>query len=311
MPPLFRPPKRRYRASAKALPSRRWCQMILVWLGAIAVGAALTTATSRRPPDNKTLLMPVADPPRARGLLALLSRRDRPQQPLTVPPLVQPQPLPPEQAWPDLPRVQAQPGFTDLDAGHWAWPLLSDLAQRELLAGFPDGSFRPADPMTRAEFAAQVARLFDFPQDRSQTQGAVVYRDVTPNHWAYSSVHKAVQMGFLNGYPDGEFLPDETISRIHVVVALANGLTLKSSRAAANVLAPYADHTQVPPWAIRQLVAATETGLVVNYPALDTLAPNRPASRAEVAAMLHRAMVYTGTLQDVPFPYVAGQSAGR
>ncbi|TVQ10926.1 MAG: S-layer homology domain-containing protein [Leptolyngbya sp. DLM2.Bin27] len=311
MPPLSRPPKRRYPASVKASPRRRWRQLLPLWLGAIAVGAALAAATGRRLPDDQTRLTPIAAPGRAGRLPALFSRRDSSRAPsLTVPPLVQPQPLPPQQAWPDLPQVQTKPGFTDLDAGHWAWPLLSDLAQRELLAGFPDGSFRPADPMTRAEFAAQVARLFDFPPDQTQPQEAV-YPDVTPAHWAYNSIHRSVQMGFLNGYPDGAFLPDNSISRIHVVVALANGLTLKSSRAAAVVLAPYTDQTQVPPWATRQLVAATETGLVVNYPDLDTLAPNRPASRAEVAAMLHRALVYIGTLPDVSFPYIAGQSAGQ
>jgi hypothetical protein len=200
--------------------------------------------------------------------------------------------------------VQSKPEFTDIAPDHWAWPLLADLAQRDLVAGFPDGAYRPAEPMTRAEFAAQLARLFDFPQDQSHLPEGQAYPDVPAGHWAYSSVQKSVQMGFLTGYPEGVFLPNQTVTRIHVIVALANGLMLRSSSGSAPVLALYSDQSQVPPWAIRQLVAATEAGLVVNYPDLNQLAPNKTATRAEVAAMLHRALVYTGQLQDVPFPYV-------
>lgn len=200
--------------------------------------------------------------------------------------------------------VQAQPHFNDLNTSHWAWPLLADLTQRNLVSGFPDGTFRPGAAITRAEFAAQLAQLFNFPPDRSLRPALVAYPDLGPDHWAYNGVQKSVAMGFLSGHSEGAFLPDQTVSRIQVIVALANGLTLKSSRAAAEALAPYADQDQVPVWAIRQLVAATEAGLVVNYPAVDTLAPNRPASRAEVAAMLHRSLVYTGSLQPIPSPYI-------
>lgn len=253
--------------------------------------------------------MPVASYPQGRGsqgrgFQALFGRSRR--QPLTVPLLVLPQPLPPQQAWPDLPLVQGHPGFTDLSSGHWAWPILADLSQRNLIAGFPDDTFRPADPMTRAEFATQLAQLFNLPLGRSRLGAETLYTDMPPGHWAYGSVQHAVQMGFLSGYPDETFLPDQTISRLHVMVALANGLTLKSSSSATTVLKPYRDRGQVPPWAARSLVAATEAGLVVNHPDLSQLAPHRPASRAEVAAMLHRALIYTGTLQDVPFRYVVG-----
>ncbi|MBE9110265.1 S-layer homology domain-containing protein [Nodosilinea sp. LEGE 07298] len=223
---------------------------------------------------------------------------------MIVPLPVLPQPLPPQQAWPALPLVQGQPGFSDLNSGHWAWPILVDLSQRNLIAGFPDNTFRPADPMTRAEFAAQLNQLFNLPLERSRLAGENTYTDVATSHWAYSSVQQAVQMGFLSGYSDETFLPDQTISRIHVIVALASGLTLKSNSSATTVLKPYSDRGQVPPWAARSLVAATEAGLVVNYPDLNQLAPYRPASRAEVAVMLHRALVYTGTLQDIPFRYV-------
>ncbi len=307
MPPLFRPPQPVFQI--KALLSRRWPQLMLTCLMMMVTGIALAAWTGKRPAGNGVFILPVLSQPQGRTLQNRLRHRD--SQSLTVPPWVLPQPLPPQQAWPDLPVVQAQLNFTDVDSGHWAWPLLADLAQRDLVAGFPDSSFRPTDSMTRAEFSAQVARLFDFPQDRSQAPAKILYGDLAPTHWAYGSVQKSVQMGFLSGYADGAFLPDQTVSRIQVIAALANGLTLKSSSGAATVLAPYSDRAQVPPWATRQLVAATEAGLVVNYPDLETLAPNQPASRAEVATMLHRALVYTGSLQEVPFAYVVEPSTAQ
>ncbi len=220
--------------------------------------------------------------------------------PLIVPPPVIPQALPPQQAWPEPPLVQNQPGFTDVSSDYWAGPVLADLVDRQLMTGFPDGSFRPAEPMTRAEFAAQLARLFDLPP----RQEAVVYQDVALDHWAYRAIQKSVQMKFLSGYPEGNFLPEQGVTRIHVVVALANGLSLRSSSGTHTVLKQYVDYAQVLPWGERPLVAATEAGLVVNYPDLNYLEPNRLASRAEVMTMLHRALVYMGRLQDRPLPYV-------
>lgn len=301
MPPLFRPLPRWPQASSAH--GSRWRPLVPAGLLAIATGLTLLLWTSKRPVDAGATLIPATNPAQPRGLRALLRRHQPQPLTLTVPPPVIPQPLPPQQAWPELP-VQAQPSFNDLDTSHWAWPLLADLSQRNLVSGFPDGNFRPNAAMTRAEFAAQLARLFNFPRDRSLDPALVAYPDVSPDHWAYTSVQKSVTMGFLSGHSEGTFLPDQTISRIQVIVALANGLTLKSSRAATEALAPYVDQDQVPIWAIRQLVAATDAGLVVNYPEINILAPNHPASRAEVAAMLHRSLVYIGSLQAVPSPYI-------
>ncbi|MGB3135572.1 MAG: S-layer homology domain-containing protein [Nodosilinea sp.] len=251
-------------------------------------------------------MVPATSYIQSRGLKALFTRSSQKQRPLTVPPPVLPNPLPPQQAWPDLPQVKAQPSFTDLDTKHWAWPILADLSQRNLITGFPDGTFRPAAPITRAEFAAQLAQLFNLP---TKPQAEVtVYTDMPTTHWAYGSVQQSMQMGFLSGYPDGTFLPEQTVSRIHVIAALASGLTLKSSRSALMALKPYSDQSQVPPWATSSLIAVLDAGLVVNYPNPKQLAPARPAERAEVAVMLHRALVYTGTLDDVPSPYVVGAS---
>ena len=307
MPPLFRP---RFRPlpRLKRSPGLGGWRFVPAGLAAVATILVLAAAIARPSFWSKSTLVPAAPRLQPSGLQARFGRRKPQSPPLAVPLPVLPQPLPPQQAWPELPLVQGQPGFNDLNSEHWAWPVLNDLTQRNLVAGFPDGTFRPADPMTRAEFATQIAQLFNLPLERSPLGQAPPYTDMAPGHWAYGNIQQAVQMGFVSGYPDGTFLPDQPISRIHVIVALANGLLLKSSRSATTALKPYQDNSQVPPWALESLVAATEAGLVVNHPDRRQLAPARLASRAEVAVMLHRALVYVGTLQEVPLPDRAGQS---
>jgi hypothetical protein len=177
--------------------------------------------------------------------------------------------------------------------------MASELASRDVVSGFLDGTFRPEQPMTRAEFASQLARAFDL----SLSYDTQPFVDVTAENWAAKDIQSAIQMGFLSGYPDAKFFPDQTISRIQVLTALAKGLNLKSSSGSKAVLRYYQDYDQVPEWAVRSLVAATEAGLVVNHPDVNQLNPNRPASRAEVAAMLYRALVYIGHLEDITSPH--------
>ncbi|HIK44831.1 MAG TPA: S-layer homology domain-containing protein [Leptolyngbyaceae cyanobacterium M65_K2018_010] len=211
---------------------------------------------------------------------------------LTVPPPVIPQPLPPQAVWPPLADRVDGPDFIDVPADHWIYPVLADLANHQLISGFPDGSFQPDAPMTRAELAAQLVRLYQWP-DRATAQP---YSDVSQRHWAHNDIEKAVQMGFLSGYPDQTFRPDLAVSRIQVIVALATGLNLKSNQNPEVRLKPYQDHQQVPRWAQLPLVAALEANLLTSAPQTSQLAPHRLASRAEVVAMLHRALIHTGSL---------------
>ncbi len=230
-------------------------------------------------------------------LRLLASLRVRPAPPPDIPPLPMPQPLSPQEVWPAAAGQSPRPLFNDLDAAPWAAPILEDLAQRRFIKGFPDGTFRPNDPMSRAEFATQLSRLFVLtPEDlRPPT-----YADVDANHWAVPHIQAAVEKGFLMGYPDGTFRPEEAVTRLQVMLALANGLNLKSSSSPDRVLRDYLDADQVPPWAKPAVIATLEANLVTRYPQAKRLEPNRVASRAEVIAMLRQTLVYTGQLSPLP-----------
>lgn len=253
-----------------------------------AVWNRVTNPQQGQPPDSSPLLS---------GRQTQLSTR---ANDMIVPPPVIPEvlPLSPQITAAPEPKAGAAP-FIDLFPSHWAYPMVTELLNRDLITGFPDGSFRPDQPMNRAEFASQLARTFDF----DPTESARRFIDVTPENWAAEDIQTTVRMGFLSGYPEDKFYPEKTIERIQALTALTQGLNLTTSSGSKVVVRYFKDYEQVPDWAINPLLAATEAGLVVNHPDLDRLNPKRPATRAEVATMIYRALVYIGHIEDVSSPH--------
>ena len=197
--------------------------------------------------------------------------------------------------------VDAPPGataFVDVAPNYWAKSYIEALASKGVIAGFPDGSFKPNEPVTRAQFAAIINKAFA-PQAQKQ---ATNFSDVSSTFWAYNAIQTATKSPFLAGYPNNTFRPQLEIPRVQVLVALANGLGLTTNN--QNVLSVYADAAQIPNWASSPVAAATSKQLVVNYPTATQLNPSRQATRAEVAAFVYQALVNAGQAQPIPSPYV-------
>ena len=116
--------------------------------------------------------------------------------------------------------AQAQTSFYDVSSNYWAAPFIQELAQRGVIAGFPDGSFRPDAPVTRSQYAAMLRKAFNKRQER---QG-INFVDVSRNYWAYNAIQEAYTTGFLSGYPGRVFRPTQNIPREQVLVSLSNGL---------------------------------------------------------------------------------------
>ena len=181
-----------------------------------------------------------------------------------------------------------QPGqsrFADVQ-DHWAAPYIEALAQRGLIKGYDDGQFRPNASISRAQLAAMVAASFP---DQPQRKPAERFRDVLGHHWASNAIAQAQRQGFISGYPDQSFRPDQPITRAQAIVAVAQGLRLSS--APANVLSIYRDRAQIPSYATDALAAATRHRLIVNYPQLDLLRPLAPITRGEVASLIYQGLV--------------------
>jgi len=108
--------------------------------------------------------------------------------------------------------VSAGSVFSDVsdDAAFWVYAkLLNTLG---ILSGDGDGTLRPYDNITRAEFAKLAVCVLDKQGETVSTSGASSYKDVAPDHWAVKYINYVSKNGIILGYPDGSFHPEENIS---------------------------------------------------------------------------------------------------
>lgn len=215
-----------------------------------------------------------------------------------VPPVVMQ--APPAQRAPKKPTTATVSNFPDVPKDLWARPYIEALAAQGLISGFLDGSFKPGNAITRAEYAALLQKAFEPKQQKQVTS----FTDVKPNFWALPAIQEATKSGFMQGYPRNVFRPDQQIPRVQVIVSLANGIGLPPATNPQQVLQTYQDAAQIPNYAQGAVAAATQAGLVTNYPNPKALNPNRDANRAEVAAMVYQALVKAGKMQPISSQYI-------
>ncbi|OUL21155.1 hypothetical protein BV372_31870 [Nostoc sp. T09] len=194
-------------------------------------------------------------------------------------------------------QVSVGTSFYDL-GGHWAAAFVEALVSKNLISGFPDGSFSPNAPITRAQYAAIIAKTFPPPNGSKVSN----FTDVKPDYWAASAILRAANMGFISGFPDGTFRPGQNLTRIQAIVSIVNGL--KWSGGNPNVLSVYRDRAQIPSYATNAVAIATQKLLVVNYPKAEQLEPLRDINRAEVAAIIYQALVAIGQEKAIPSSYI-------
>lgn len=200
--------------------------------------------------------------------------------------------------------VSAQTTFNDVPTNYWAQTFIQELASRDIIKGFPDGGFRPNDPVTRAQFAAMLNKAVN----KAPIRGGATFVDVASDYWAAPAIQRSYITGFMSGYPGNVFEPAQNIPRVQILVSLANGLNYSVSQAPETILQTYSDSGNIPNYARNSVAAATENRMVVNYPNVQFLNPNQTATRAEVAAFIYQALVRSGQANAISSPYIVGQS---
>lgn len=110
--------------------------------------------------------------------------------------------------------------FGDVEDGMWFNVSVSTMANMGIVNGYPDGDFHPNDNITRAEFAAIAARF-----DKEAKDSANIFTDID-GHWAKSYILRAVNRGWINGYPDSTFRPDRLATRAEVA-AMVNRVLVR------------------------------------------------------------------------------------
>jgi S-layer homology domain/WG containing repeat len=208
--------------------------------------------------------------------------------------------------------------FTDTQQ-HWGGSCIDRLASLNLLRGYPDSTFRPANHLTRAEYAILMLNLFpNTPAVAPTVRPIPNFRDLPPQHWAYQSMRLAYQKQIFTGYPDGTMRPNSPITRTEALVILYNLMLSQKTESLGASQVPFfpippnpqqvlneqvTDAAQIPAWAIEKLSGAAAAFLVVDYPQGTHLRPQQPTTRADAAAFICQSLGFDGL---VPLETVTG-----
>lgn len=154
---------------------------------------------------------------------------------------------------------------------HWAHEEIKLAYNSGIVKGYLDGSFKPDNTITRAEFFEIVNNTFNF-----NNMSDVTYTDVKEDDWYASTIGKAKEAGYIIGYPDGSIQPNENISREEtaVIISSLNDLTATSK------VADYTDAISISDWSKNAVIAAQETEIMVGYPD-KSFKPKASLTRAE------------------------------
>jgi len=167
---------------------------------------------------------------------------------------------------------------TDIN-GHWAESVLNKWEQKGLMGGYEDGTIRPDNAITRAEFVSLVNRVAGF-----DTAGDIAFTDVSADDWYAAQVAIGVNAAYIGGYPDDTFRPNAYVTRAEAASMIARLYELPADTARA---AQFADAAQIPDWAAGVIGAVANAGYMVgdnnnNFNAQVSM------TRAEAAAALDR-----------------------
>lgn len=185
-------------------------------------------------------------------------------------------------------------------ADHWSKQAVNDMASRKVINGISDDEFKPAQAITRAEFAAIAVRMLGLPENGS----VQTFSDVAPGDWFYGAVSKAYEYGIIEGYEDGRFQPLQTITRQEAMAMMARMYRLAGAKplighAEANaILSGFADRLQVSDWALEAAATVVKAGLAEGDGG--RLMPERNMTRAETAMMAQRLLIKAGLIDSRP-----------
>jgi len=194
--------------------------------------------------------------------------------------------------------------YSDVPSDYWAKDFITELTKMGIIEGFPDGTFDPNRPVTRAQFAAMLRRANANYWEKPNINKIVTFTDVSASYWAANAINSVTRTGFMRGYPGNIFRPEQNIPREQVFVSLANGLRYRSTQEPSSVLSIYDDASSISDYALAPIAAATVNQLVVNYPNVAKLDPNSNATRAEVAAAIYQALTRDGKAPAINSPYI-------
>ncbi|UQZ84180.1 Endo-1,4-beta-xylanase A precursor [Paenibacillus konkukensis] len=171
--------------------------------------------------------------------------------------------------------------FGDL-SGHWARETVQILASKLIVQGRSEGSFDPDGTVTRAEWAALLVRALGLGDAREKAP----FTDVD-GQWFAAAVNTAYQAKLIDGYEDGSFRPDRTVTREELAVMMTRAMAYIGMKPAGQEKSAFADEPLIADWAKASVEQAARAG-IIEGDQQRMFHPGQSATRAEAAAMLYR-----------------------
>ena len=178
-------------------------------------------------------------------------------------------------------RVLVDERFSDVAPGAWYYDNVMDAAANEYVSGYEDGTFKPGNSVTRAEFASMIAKAMGYDDSLA---GETRFKDVAADKWYAGAITFCADNGIISGYDDGTFQPGKTISRQEVASILKNAFNLTG-----NTGDLFPDDSAIAGWAKENVYAVKHSGLMKGYEEDGTFRPNGLMTRAEAASILMNA----------------------
>ena len=173
--------------------------------------------------------------------------------------------------------------FTDVPSTHWAAACIKVLCEKGIIAGYPDGTYKPSSNITRAEFAKIVAGAVGLVEVKPVTPA---FADVPSAHWSYGYVEATARAGLVKG-SGGKFRPNDFISRQEIAVILVRAMGKESeAQARAGETTGFKDDVKIAAWARGHVIIAVAESLIEGYPD-NIFGPAKNATRAESAKMVN------------------------
>jgi hypothetical protein len=173
--------------------------------------------------------------------------------------------------------------FNDVPSNYWAGRYINYLAEKNIIGGYPDGSFRPNQPVTRAEFSAMLAK------SQSLTSTSISsFTDIPEGHWAAGAISAVASKGWIAGYPGNQFLPNQSISQadMYAIITKASGLSKLNENEINKVFDNYDDAQEVPNWARSPVATVLKAGYKADELNQASISPTVQASRTAVVSSL-------------------------
>ncbi|MDR6884330.1 S-layer homology domain-containing protein [Bacillus sp. 3255] len=167
--------------------------------------------------------------------------------------------------------------------GHWAEEKISQWTKNGSIQGYDDGSFKPDQPVTRAEFVTFLNRSLKI-DELERNPG---FADVNQDQWFYGEVAAAKGAGYILGYPDGTFGPNRLVTRQEVAVIINHLLEMRGAAPTKSKTYAFTDEGDIAGWSRGAVIEVSGHAVMEGY-SDGTFRSENPITRAEAVVTIDR-----------------------